>query len=337
MGALSGPARPLGLNIVRGTLLALQQYNAAHPGCGVALVRADTQGDPSRAPGRAQALVADPAVLGVIGPAFSGESLASGAVFDEANLPTISPSATNPVLARQGWDAFHRLIANDVVNAPLLARYIVRTLGGTRVAVVIQDSDYGRTFARAVRTALGGRVVVSLTVRTGQTDFRRTVAAVRTKRANAVVFGGYYPEGGLLAKQLTAAGYGGKFIGGDGIMEPAFARIAGRSATQRSFMASGLTPPTRNAAFASAYQAAFGVAPGNYSAEAYDAAKVFLAGTDLGVDQRPAMLDFVNGYAASGITKKVAFNSVGDVIKPPMWIYKPAGSGFRPRSLLTWS
>ncbi len=73
-GALTGDAANLGINIKQGAELAVNQYNEEHADCEVGLVELDSQGSPDQAPALAQQAINDEAVIGVVGPAFSGES-----------------------------------------------------------------------------------------------------------------------------------------------------------------------------------------------------------------------------------------------------------------------
>jgi len=328
----SGFAAPLGMNMVRGADLAVDRYNAQHPGCTVLLKRFDTQGDPSQSPAVAEQVVADPLVVGVVGHGFSGESFAAGQIYAEAGLPTITPSATNPALTTQGWTTFHRLVANDAMTGQLLGKYLKSRPSAARVALVTDDGDYGRLFVRAARTALGTRAVVTLTVKQGQTNFGATVKAIRANRATAVVYGGYYVESGLLARQLYSAGFTGTFTSGDGSMDPGYAKLAGATAVSHTLLAAGSAPPSMNSTFSSVYKAAYDKPPGIYSLEANDAAKVLLAGIANGVDSRPAMSTWVNLYDAAGLTKRIAFTYKGELVTPQIWLYRPSGSSFVARA-----
>jgi len=78
----------------------------------VTLKKFDSQGDPAVAPGVARQMIQDKNIIGVVGPAFSGESIAANPIIDEAGIPLITPSATNPVLAtggKAGWHAVEGL------------------------------------------------------------------------------------------------------------------------------------------------------------------------------------------------------------------------------------
>lgn len=332
LGPLTGPAASFGIPTVNGAQLAVSQYNASHAGCEVTLMTYDSQGDPSQAQPLAQAIVADDTILGVVGPAFSGESLATGHTFAQASLPTISPSATNPTIGSRGWKTSHRLVANDYVVGTLLAKYVTTKLKRTRVAVVGDNSDYGRALARVVRGKLGKKAVLAASVRQGQRNFSVLAKKVRAKRVTAVVYGGYYSEAGRFAKQLNQAGYKGPFLSGDGVLAPAFAALAGSKVAARAHIAMGTAPTNLNASFAQAYRAAFGSAPRYGSIEAYDAARVFLVAIGAGASTRAAMLARVDNYNGQGLTKRIAFNGAGNVIRPPVWLYQPKGRAFTVRS-----
>ena len=125
-GALTGDAANLGINIKNGAELAVTQYNEKHADCKVTLTSFDSQGDPSIAPGLAQKAVTDKKLVGIVGPAFSGESKAADPIFDKAGLNIITASATNPALSENGWKTFHRILGNDATQGPAAAKYIIR-------------------------------------------------------------------------------------------------------------------------------------------------------------------------------------------------------------------
>ena len=93
-GALTGPNANLGIYIQNGVNLALDDYNKENPNCKVTLENYDSQGDPTQAPALAKKAIDDKKVVGIVGPAFSGESKAADPAFNEAGLVTITPSAT---------------------------------------------------------------------------------------------------------------------------------------------------------------------------------------------------------------------------------------------------
>ena len=103
-GALTGPDAALGINIKNGVQLAVDKHNAANPGCQVQLKTFDTEGDPQKATAIAPQIVDDQYTIGLVGPAFSGETKATGGVFDQAGLVAATASATNVTLSEQGLE-----------------------------------------------------------------------------------------------------------------------------------------------------------------------------------------------------------------------------------------
>src|SRR6478609_6962897 len=91
-GALNGPDAALGINIKNGVQLAIDQHNAANPGCQVQLKPFDTEGDPQKASNIAPRIVDDAFTIGLIGPAFYGENKATGQVYDQDGLVAATAS-----------------------------------------------------------------------------------------------------------------------------------------------------------------------------------------------------------------------------------------------------
>ena len=59
-----------------------------------------------------------------------------------------------------------------------------------------------------------------------QTDFSATVTKVKASGADAVFFGGYYAEAGLLVKQLRDGRLQGPmFVSGDGVEGPRLRQV----------------------------------------------------------------------------------------------------------------
>ena len=319
-GALTGSAANLGINIRNGVQLAVDQFNEENPDCQVALEEYDSAGDPNQATGLATQAIGDESVIGVVGPAFSGESDTAGPIFAEGGLPTISASATNPALSENGWDTFHRILGNDASQGPAAATYISDVLGSASVFVVDDASAYGAGLAEIVNEDLGDAVVGTDTIQTGQTDFSATITAIRDSGAEAVFFGGYYAEAGLLVQQMRGAGVEATFVVADGVKDPGFVEAAG-DAAEGTIITCPCLPPEEQQEFFTAFEDAFGTAPATYSAEAYDAANVMLEGILEGNTDRESLLEWINGYEGDGITKTVTFDESGEVENISVWAY----------------
>lgn len=320
-GPLTGPDAPFGVNVRNGAELAVEQHNAANPDCQVQLRAFDTEGDPQRATAVAPQIVDDASIIGLVGPTWSGETKATGGVFDQAGMVAVTPSATNVALSEQGWKTFFRGLSSDGVQGPSLANYLRNTLGITKACVVDDSTDAGVGQANAVRQTLGpiADSACNISVKKGDKDFSAAVTQIMGQKPDAVVYASYYTEAALLLQQLREAGYAGLFAGPDGIKDPQFVKAAGESA-RGTVLSCPCGPAT--GAFAEAYTKQFGQEPGTYSLEAYDLAAILLKGIDTGAVTRPALLDFVRSYDGQGMARKYTWTDNGELTSNLIWIYK---------------
>lgn len=324
-GALTGDAANLGINIKKGAELKISEFNEANPNCQIELVELDSQGSPDQAPALAKSAIDDAGIVGIIGPAFSGESEAANPLFDEAGLPIITPSATRPTLSENGWKIFHRMLASDALQGPAAAKYISDTLGSTQVFVVDDASPYGLGIADIVRENLGDAVIGNDQVQQKQTDFAATVTKIKDSGADTVFFGGYYAEAGLLIKQLRDAGVEAQFVAGDGVKDPGFVEAAGADAAEGAIVTCPCGPPEDFAEFFAAYEAKFGEAPQTYGAEAYDAATAFLDAIANGSVTREDILAALSTMDIPGVTKQIKWDEVGEVADTTVYAYVVEG------------
>ncbi len=320
-GPLTGADAPFGGNVRDGAQLAVDQHNAANPGCQVQLKAFDTEGDPQKATAIAPQIVDDASIVGLVGPTWSGETKATGSVFDQAGLVALTPAATNVALSEQGWKTFFRGLSSDGVQGPSLANYL-KNVAGVKKACVIDDStDAGVGQADAVRQTLGPitDTACSISVKKGDKDFSAAVTQVKNQSPDVVVYASYYTEAALLLQQLRDAGYTGLFSGPDGLKDPQFVKAAGQAA-EGAILSCPCGPAP--ASFSDEYTKKFGQAPGTYSVEAYDLATILLTGIDSGAVTRDALLEFVRGYAGQGLAREYQWTDTGELTSNMIWIYK---------------
>jgi branched-chain amino acid transport system substrate-binding protein len=331
-GALTGNNSPqLGINEANGVQLAIAQFDSNHPNCQVHYKPFDSQGDPAQAPALATTAINDQKVVGIVGPAFSGESKQANPIFNQAGLPIITPSATNPTLAQNGWTIFHRAVANDDAQGPAVASYMLNTLHVKKAAVVDDASEYGKGLADIVRQKLqaGGVSVSSPGSIDKSHNYPATVNAVKAAGVDAVFYGGYYQEAGPLALQLKNGGVTATFISGDGSLDAGFVQGAGSAADGALLTAPAayaLTAP-QDQAFVNAYKAKFNTNPALYSGEAYDAANHFLAGVAAGKTTRSALNAYVSTIPYRGLLKTYSYQPNGELKGTPVILVHKVVSG----------
>jgi branched-chain amino acid transport system substrate-binding protein len=331
-GALTGSAANLGVNIEQGFELAVEQYNKQKGSDCITVAKFDSQGAAEVAPGVARNLVADKKILGVVGPPFSGESEAADPIFNEAGIPTITPSATRVSLSANGWKVFHRAVANDDAQGPAAAAYIKDSLKAQKVFVADDQSAYGAGLADVVKQKLGSLVIgTDKTEGDGkQTDFSALVQKVQSSGATAFFYGGYYTNGGVIRKQLTAAGWKGTLVGGDGMKDPGLAKASGTAAAVGTVVTCPCSPPeAAGGTFVNDYKAKWNQDAGTYSDVAFDAANIFLQGIDAGNTTPQKLNDYLSTVNYKGIANTYKFTSTGE-LDPSLikvWAFKFDATG----------
>jgi branched-chain amino acid transport system substrate-binding protein len=320
-GALTGPDAALGINIKNGVQLAIDKHNAANPGCQVQLKPFDTEGDPQRATAIAPQIVNDQYTIALVGPAFSGETKATGGVFNQAGLVATTASATNPTLSENGWRTFFRGLANDAVQGPSVANYMKNSLGYKKVCVIDDSTDYGLGLATAVRNTLGPVADSScnISVKKGDKDFSAAVTQANGANPDAVFYSGYYSEAAPFVQQLKDGGFEGTFVSADGTKDPQFVSQAGESAKD-AILSCPCGPAT--GAFADEYQKKFNAEAGTYSAEGYDLGTILVKGIDSGAITRPALLEYVRNYNGQGVARNYQWTPTGELTTNLIWIFK---------------
>ncbi len=320
-GALNGPDAALGINIKNGVQLAVDKHNAANPGCQVQLKTFDTEGDPQKASAIAPQIVDDQYTIGLVGPAFSGETNATGDVFNQAGLVAATASATNVTLSEKGWRTFFRGLANDGVQGPSVANYLKNTLGNQKVCVVDDSTDYGLGLAQAVRETLGpvADPACNISVKKGDKDFSAAVTQVKGASPQSVFFSGYYAEAAPFVQQLKDGGFEGIFVSADGTKDPEFVKQAGE-ASKDALLSCPCGPATGG--FAEEYSQKFGQEPGTYSTEGYDLGTILVRGIDSGAITRQALLDYVRNYNGQGVARNYQWTPEGELTSTLIWMYK---------------
>ncbi|MCU1678366.1 MAG: Extracellular ligand-binding receptor [Frankiales bacterium] len=331
MGDLTGPNKQLGINIHNGAKLAFDQFNATNPKNKIEFLDYDTQGDGDQAVAVAPKAVSDK-VVAMIGPAFSTESKKSVPILEEAKIPNISASATNAALSTNGWKYWHRVLANDDVQGPGAAAFLVKNAGFKKIAVIDDQSDYGVGLAKAVAKGVtdnGGTVAVTDSIDPKVDAWASTVSKIKTGAVDAIYYAGYYAEAGPLVKQLRDAGVTATFASGDGTLDAEFIKGAGAAAegailTCTCVVATSSTDPAV-AKFISDYQAAFNGDPATYSAEGFDAATAIVKAVQAGKTSAADINTFLSTVDFKGVSKPIKWDDKGELTGGGTYIHRVKG------------
>jgi len=142
--ALSGPISASAIGHHRGTMLAAEIFNAAGgvKGRRIEIVTHDTQGDPSKAVGAAQRMIAEK-VEAVWGPTSSGESLAITALLAKARMPNLHPCVIDGLIDPQRYPNAFRLAPSNSQWDATVRHYCRTVLKARRIALFGDSSGYG--------------------------------------------------------------------------------------------------------------------------------------------------------------------------------------------------
>jgi branched-chain amino acid transport system substrate-binding protein len=280
---------------------------------------ADTQGDPEQAPPVVETVVSDPNTVAVIGPAFSGESEASGDTYNESQIPFVTQAATNPGLADQNWDYWYRSIANDADQGTPLGEWMAGQYGS--IFVVHDVSTYGQGLAEIVmETAEGeGTEVAGFEGIEATEDYSALISDIEASGAEAIFYGGYDAQTGLIVAQARDAGLDIPIYSGDGSVSSTLLDLAGDAATDVF-----LSCPCNlegSTEFLSTYEAEYGD-PGVpiYAAEGYDVMSLIGEGIRSAIEGgaedptaiREGIKEYLDGVTADspfeGVAKSIAFD-----------------------------
>ena len=325
-GPLSGGEASTGIDEQNGVKYAIKVFEAANPGYKINLVSVDDEGDPAVASKVAPGVGTNKAIIGLIGPAYSGATIASLPYYKAGNLTVISPSATRVSLtdpksptakSDYGRPIFHRVVATDDKQGPALAKFATAGVTSPKVFVFDDQSSYAVPLRGYVETALksvkGATLVGGDSVPNTTTDFSPTLAKIKSAGANVVIYTGYYSQAAVFVKQLRDSGSTAVFAGGDGVFNQQFAVLAGKSAEGAKLTGvAGLADvdPKIEADF----KAKIGVSSGVYAVESIDATNIFLSGILNGKTTRAAMNKWVKSYNLKGIAgASLKFNQHGDI------------------------
>ena len=283
MGApMTGDNASFGKDISSAAMLAVSDAGK-FKGFAFELVAQDDGGNAEGGAAVANKLVADPQVVAIAGHIFSGATKAAMPIYEAANIPMMSPSATNPPLTTSGSKVFNRCVFTDAAQGKYAAAYLYNKLGIKNLAILHDGQAYGQGLAQVVNDqfkGLGGTVVAFNAITPSESDYSAALADIASKKPQALFYGGYTAEGVVIVNQMKQAGLQGvTFFGDDGTFGQDFLDRAG--ANGEGAYSTSLIPPASDAKtkFDAAYLAAYGQPAGKlspYSWTAYDSAAVLI-------------------------------------------------------------
>jgi branched-chain amino acid transport system substrate-binding protein len=219
----------------------------------------------------------DAGVVGVVGAACSGATMAANAVLGAAGIPMISYASTNPGLSdATAYPHFFRVVPSDAIQGPALAD-VVTADGGSDVALLYMTNDYGSGLADSFAAAwegAGNTLCASIGYEDTTTDFTSQVQSVTDNSCGSVMLISYAADGAAIVEELAAQSFSGQIFGGDGIAEEGLCASMADPSLCDGIVATKPAAPSpneRSMAFAAICGSIPDCADGIYTAEAFDA------------------------------------------------------------------
>ena len=261
-GAFTGKNADFGLAARKGVILAVEEANAAGGVLGkqVELLLEDNQSKDGESATIAKKFASRDKVVAVLGGNTSSNSLEAAPVFQNAKIPMIAITSTNPRVTEIGNYIF-RVCFIDPFQGAALAKFAKDTLKVQKVAVITSvNNAYSVGLSKVFKerfTTAGGTIVAEQKHNEGDKDFRAQVTAAKAAGAEAILHSGNYTEGALICIQARALGFTGPLFGGDAWEGPDLVAIGGQAVegVYYSTHASAETPTPAMQGFVKRYRA----------------------------------------------------------------------------------
>ncbi len=235
--SLTGGASMWGQSEARALDMLVKKINAAGGVLGkqIEFVRYDNRNDAVEAVNVARRLVSD-GVIAVIGPAQSGNSIASAPVLEKAKIPMVVTTATNPyVTIDQKTDKVRpfafRPCFIDPFQGTVAARFAITDLGAKKGAILYDvGSDYGQWLAKYFEEAFiakGGTIVAKEAFRTDELDYRAQLGKIKDLAPDVIFIPTSQKEAAMAAKQARDLGIKAILLGTDNWGSPDLIELGG--------------------------------------------------------------------------------------------------------------
>ena len=340
-GPLTGGIAHLGKDNENGVRLALDEANAKKLKIGgktikFELMAEDDQADPKLGPTIAQKF-ADAKVSGVVGHLNSGVTIPASAVYNQAGIPMISGSATNPKLTEQGFKVTFRTVGRDDQQGPAVAAYVATEMKAKKVAIADDATAYGEGLANEVEKTLkaaGVQVIAREKTNDKATDFKAILTKMKGKSPDVIFYGGMDATGGPMLKQARELGIKSVFAFGDGACTDEMTKLAGPVAEGLVCSQAGLPTQMASKAFLDAFKAKYGDVK-QYAPFTYDAANLLIAAMQKVDSTDPAKyLPALAAISFDGATGHIEFDAKGDRKDAEMTIFQMKGGKVEPVAIM---
>lgn len=346
----TGSLSLLGPAAIAGSQVAIDDINAAKPSFSAKLTVKDS-GDTTTdiASSSAKSLLSS-GVSGIIAPESSAVVKTVFSQITNAQVPFISPAATDPTLTNPNKSNgfFYRTVPSDILQGQALAQKIVSD-GKTKVSILYMNEAYGTGLNEQITKTLqdnGVEVVADVPFTPNSTNFNAEVSNVLSPNPDALIVISFDEIKSIAAALQQNQFDFNNFYGTDG--NNGILAAGDPDITGAQFSTPGVNPSED---FRKLLDDSNGKALNSYSyaAESYDAVTLMALAAAQGGDTKPATIKANLGKVSEGGTKcttfkdcyaliekkedidydgesgPIAFNENGDVSEASISFYKTVG------------
>jgi branched-chain amino acid transport system substrate-binding protein len=303
-------------------------------GQSVEIISVDDYCDGDQGIAAARKLIAAEVVF-IAGHLCSGAAIPTSALYQDAGIIMIAPTATNPKLTEQGFSNVFRVVNRDTEQARLAGDHLAEQWATAKIAILHDGTVYGRDLAEETRRQLA-RNGVNLTqfgkVAPGRPEYIETVAALEAAGIEVLFYGGYTAEAALIARHAHERDYDLQLLGSDNLNSEYFLRVAGPAAEGVRFVS--MADPRRHetAAPVVAKFRAEGYEPEGYTLYGYAVVEVWAqAVKKAGTFDAEAVIEALRHNEFDTVLGRLGFDEKGDVtgVNSFVW-YVWSDSGYHP-------
>jgi branched-chain amino acid transport system substrate-binding protein len=281
LSSMTGLTSTFGQSTDKGIRLAAEERNKAGGVLGrpVEIRTSDDESSADKTPLAVLKLIEQDKVVAVLGEVASSRSMAAAPSCQQARIPMLSPSSTNPKVTKLGTYIFRSCFIDDFQGL-IISKFTAEDLKLKRAAVL---TDTKNDYSTGLTTVLnedfpkrGGTIVARETYQAGDTNFKTQLTNIKNANPDIVFLPGYYTEIVLIVNQARELGITCPFIGGDGWDSDSTLKDGGKSVEGCYFTNhyDSADPDPKVVEFVKNFKARYNVVPDAMAVTGYDAANI---------------------------------------------------------------
>ncbi len=229
---LTGRVAMLGENVRNGMQMAMEEINAAGGinGKMLEIQFGDSRNDPKEGVSLMNKFTSV-SNLPVVVTAMTSITSPLIPIAERNNTVIFATMVSSPTFANKSEYLF-RCFTRAETEVPPLAKIAYEEIGMRRIISLYVDDDFGKGYTVSYKTEfekLGGKIVGEIPFARGGSDFRNTIAKLKSIEADGIYLVGYDKAMGLIPKQIREMGIKTPLLANASMASPAYLKIAGEA------------------------------------------------------------------------------------------------------------